>query len=54
MSETKCDSALQDASMPTLLMCLFQITRDRSWLEDPFRPKRDISIFADPSGGLPP
>jgi 4-hydroxyacetophenone monooxygenase len=48
------DAALAQASVPTLLMCLAQITGDRGWLEDPFRPKRDVSIFADPSGGLPP
>ncbi len=47
-------AALQDASVPTLLMCLAQITQDPRWLDDPFRPKRDISIFAEPSGGLPP
>jgi 4-hydroxyacetophenone monooxygenase len=54
MNEAKRNIALQEASVPALLMCLVQITGDRSWLEDPFRPKRDISIFADPSGGLPP
>ena len=46
--------ALEEASVPVLLMCLAQITGDDRWLEDPFRPKRDISIFADPSGGLAP
>jgi 4-hydroxyacetophenone monooxygenase len=46
-------TALKEASVPALLMCLAQITGDARWLEDPFRPKRDISIFADPSGGLP-
>ena len=45
-------AALQDASVPTLLMCLAQITQDPRWLDAPFRPKRDISIFAEPSGGL--
>lgn len=40
--------------MPVLLMCLAQITGDSRWLEEPFLPKRDISIFADPSGGLEP
>ena len=44
--------ALSQASVPTLLMCLAQITRDSRWLEEPFLPKRDITIFAEPSGGL--
>ena len=45
--------ALEDASIPALLMCLAQITGDETWLQPPYTPKRDISIFADPSGGLP-
>lgn len=48
------DRALREASVPTLLMCLAQITRDPRWLQAPFLPKRDVSIFAEPSGGLPP
>ncbi len=47
------NSALEQASVPALLMCLAQITGDERWLQEPFQPKRDISIFADPSGGLP-
>ena len=47
------ETALREASVPTLLMCLAQITGDHRWLEEPFRPQRDISIFADPTGGLP-
>jgi len=31
-------------------MCVAQITRDPRWLEEPFPPQRDISIFAEPSG----
>lgn len=34
-------------------MCLAQITRDESWLQAPFLPKRDTNLFADESGGLP-
>ena len=47
-------AALAQASVPTLLMCLAQITQDPRWLAEPFRPKRDIAIFAEPSGGLSP
>lgn len=54
MTDMQRDTALQQASVPTLLMCLAQITRDPRWLQEPFLPKRDISIFAEPSGGLSP
>ena len=54
MTDPQRDAALQAASVPTLLMCLAQITQEPRWLQDPFRPKRDISIFAEPSGGLSP
>ncbi len=47
------ESALAAASIPTLLMCLAQITGDRRWTEAPFLPKRDVSMIPDPSGGLP-
>lgn len=53
MTQENLQSALKQASIPALLMCLAQITQESQWLEDPFLPKRDISIFADPSGGLP-
>jgi len=54
MTDINRQTALQQASVPTLLMCLAQITRDPKWLQEPFLPKRDISIFAEPSGGLSP
>lgn len=54
MTAIERETALQQASVPTLLMCLAQITRDPTWLQAPFLPKRDISIFAEPSGGLAP
>ncbi|NDG39296.1 MAG: hypothetical protein EBY28_07895 [Betaproteobacteria bacterium] len=46
------DAALREASVPTLLMCLAQITGEDRWLQAPFLPRRDISIFAEPTGGL--
>jgi 4-hydroxyacetophenone monooxygenase len=52
MNDIQRDDALRQASVPTLLMCLAQITRDPRWLQEPFLPKRDISIFAEPTGGL--
>ena len=54
MTDPQREAALNEASVPTLLMCLAQITQDPKWLQDPFRPKRDISIFAESSGGLSP
>jgi 4-hydroxyacetophenone monooxygenase len=52
MNDPRRDAALREASVPTLLMCLAQITRDPRWLQEPFLPQRDISIFAEASGGL--
>jgi len=46
--------ALAKASIPTLLMCLAQITGDRKWFEAPYLPQRDVSLFADPTGGFSP
>jgi len=54
MNASERDATLQQASVPTLLMCLAQITGDDTWLKEPFLPKRDISIFAEPTGGLSP
>ena len=44
---------LQAADVPVLLMVLYQLTHDGRWLQPPFQPKRDISFFADESGGMP-
>lgn len=48
------DEALAAASLPTLLMCLAQITGDPAWTEAPYLPRRDVSLIADPAGGFPP
>ena len=42
-----------EASIPTLLMCLAQITGDDRWLQEPFLPRRDTNLFHDETGGLP-
>jgi len=42
-----------EASIPTLLMCLAQITADDRWLQEPFLPRRDTNLFHDETGGLP-
>ena len=46
-------AALRDASIPTLLACLAQLTGDRRWIEPPYRPPRDVALFPEPGGGLP-
>lgn len=53
MDDLTAEAALAKASIPTLLMCLTQITGDRKWISAPYLPKRDVSLFADPTGGLP-
>lgn len=50
---TVIQQALEEADVRVLLMVLFHLTGDRRWLQEPFRPERDIRLFADISGGLP-
>ena len=52
-TSTDLRSALDQASVPTLLLCLAQVTEDPRWFEERYRPRRDTSLFADESGGLP-
>lgn len=47
------EAAFAEASIPTLLMCLAQITSDDKWLTAPFLPRRDTNLFHDETGGLP-
>lgn len=46
------EQEFQEASIPTLLMCLVQLTGDETWLREPYLPKRDTNLFADESGGI--
>jgi len=46
--------AIEDADLRVLLMCLFHLTGDSRWLGDPYRPRRDVRLIADPAAGLPP
>lgn len=52
LSAFSLQDALKEASTPTLLMCLAQMTGDDGWLEEPFIPQKDVKLFADESGGL--
>ncbi len=44
--------ALAKANLPTLLMVLFQLTGERRWLRDPYRPTRPRAMSDHDSGGL--
>ena len=46
--------AIAGADIRVLLMVLFHLSGDRRWLNEPFRPQRDIRLFADESAGLAP
>ncbi|MET8354231.1 MULTISPECIES: NAD(P)/FAD-dependent oxidoreductase [unclassified Micromonospora] len=46
--------ALAEANIPTLLMVLVQLTGDRHWLADPYRPQRTKGMSDNDTGGLPP
>lgn len=44
--------ALAKGNIPTLVMVLFQLTGDRRWLRDPYRPTRGKGMSDHNSGGL--
>ena len=44
--------AVAIANVPTLLMVLVQMTGDRRWLEQPYRPRRGRGVGDNDSGGL--
>lgn len=45
-------AALAEADVRVLLMVLFHLTGDRSWLRAPYQPQRDVRLIADPHAGL--
>lgn len=45
--------AVAIANIPTLLVVLVQMTGDRRWLEDPYRPTRTKGLGDNDDGGLP-
>ncbi len=47
------EAAVAAANVPTLTMVLFQLTGDRRWLEEPYRPSRARGLGPNDSGGLP-
>ncbi|BBZ00764.1 monooxygenase [Mycolicibacterium chitae] len=44
--------ALQEASIPTLLPILVQLTGDERWISEEFRVGRPVGFVDDPTGGL--
>lgn len=47
------ERALGAADLRVLLMCLYQASGDERWLSDPYSPRRDVQMVADPAAGLP-
>ena len=46
-------AAVAIANVPTLLMVLVQLTGDRRWLAETYRPLRSRGLSDNDSGGLP-
>ncbi|VXB61937.1 NAD(P)/FAD-dependent oxidoreductase [Aeromicrobium sp. 9AM] len=44
--------ALESANLPTLLMVMFQLTGDRTWISDPYRPQRTKGMSDNDAGGF--
>jgi 4-hydroxyacetophenone monooxygenase len=51
--EDRLAEGIAAANVPTLLMVLVQLTGERRWLEDPYRPRRAKGMGDNDSGGLP-
>jgi len=54
LDEAELRSAIADADLRVLVMCLVHLTGDLRWLEAPYRPVRDVRLVADPQAGYPP
>src|SRR6266436_1890914 len=46
-------SAIAEGDIRVLLMVLVHMTGDTSWLEPPYKPRRDVRLIPDPEAGLP-
>ena len=44
--------ALCEADLRVAVMCLVHLTGDLSWLAEPYRPRRDVSLIADEQAGF--
>lgn len=45
-------AGIDAANVPALILCLYQMTGDAKWLEDPYKPARERGIDNNDSGGL--
>ncbi len=52
MDTGRLDRGLRSANLPALLMVLHQLTGDRAWLQDPYRPARRLGMDPNDSGGF--
>ncbi|PJK31445.1 flavin-containing monooxygenase [Minwuia thermotolerans] len=52
LPKDKLEVALDEADYRVLPMVLYHMTGDRKWLEEPFRPARDVRLIADETAGL--
>jgi len=52
-ASTDLASAIAEADIRVLLMCLVHMSGDLRWLEPPFQPRRDVRLIPDPKAGLP-
>src|SRR5467141_557195 len=46
-------SAIAEGDIRVLLMVLVHMTGDTSWLEPPYKPRRDVRLIPDPEAGVP-
>ena len=44
--------AVHDSDLRVLTMCLFQLTGDRKWLNEPYLPRRDVRLIAPEDAGF--
>ncbi|MEQ9688605.1 MAG: NAD(P)/FAD-dependent oxidoreductase [Bauldia litoralis] len=49
---SKLEKALASADLRVLLMVMFHMTGDRTWLEEPYLPKRDVALIPDRNAGF--
>jgi 4-hydroxyacetophenone monooxygenase len=46
-------SAIAEADIRCLLMVQVHMTGDERWLEQPYKPKRDVRLIPEPDAGVP-
>ncbi|HEY1970663.1 MAG TPA: NAD(P)/FAD-dependent oxidoreductase [Pseudonocardia sp.] len=52
MTENRLAAALEQANLPSLVPVLYQLTGDRRWLAEPYRPTRSRGMDDNDSGGF--